>query len=92
MSEMKLNASDAGVEVHETAFAALELMMCYDQFHVGNSAAAEKIAQDLQMQQERYAERISTMKEGNEEAAICGGQATRGNLCICPDLKAHFGS
>ena len=89
MAEMKLSTSDAGVDIHEMSCHALELMLCYDQFHIGNSAAAEKLARDLQMQEERYADRVTTAKEGSEEAAIFGGLGTRGNLCICPELKAH---
>ena len=89
MADMRVQASDPGVDVHELCCAALELMMCYDQFHIGNSAAAEKISRDLQMQEERYADRSNVAKEGSEEAAIFRGLGTRGNLCICPDLKAH---
>jgi len=89
MSEMRLSTTDTGVDIHETACHTLELMLCYDQYHIGNSAAAEKLARDLQMQEERYADKINGQREGSEEAAIFGGVGTRGNLCICPELKAH---
>ena len=46
-SEMKLNSGDPGVEVHEICCAVSELMVTYDQLHVGNSAAAKKVARDL---------------------------------------------
>ena len=86
---MKLSTGDAGVDIHEQACHTLELMLCYDQYHIGNSAAAEKLARDLQMQEERYSDRVTNAKEGSEEAAIFGGLGSRGNLCICPELKAH---
>ena len=41
------------------------------------------------MQEERYSDRVSVAQSGSEEAAIFGGLGARGNLCICPDLKAH---
>ena len=41
------------------------------------------------MQEERYADRVSASREGSAEAAIFSGLGTQGNLCICPDLKAH---
>ena len=88
-SEMKLHSGDPGVEVHEICCAVLELMVTYDQFHVGKSAAAEKVARDLQLQEERYSNRLSVAQSGSEEAAMFGGLGTRGNLCICPELKAH---
>ena len=84
---MKLTSSDPGVEVHEICCKVLELMVTYDQFHVGSCAAAEKVARDLQMQEERYADRVSVSQSGSEETAIFGGLGTRGNLCICPELK-----
>ena len=73
---MKLNSGDPGVEIHEIGCAVLELMVTYVQFHVGNSAAAEKVARDLQMQEERYADRVSVAQSGREEAAIFGGIGT----------------
>ena len=89
MSEMKLNLHDPGVEVHELCCSALELLITYDQFHVANCAAAEKLSRDLQMQEERYADRVQSAQNGSDEAAIFSGVGTRGNLCICPELKAH---
>ena len=89
MTEMKLNASDPGVDVHELCCTTLEFLLTYDQYHLGNSAAAEKLSRDLQLQEERNADRVSVAATGSEEAAIFGGTGTRGNLCICPDLKAH---
>ena len=41
------------------------------------------------MQEERYADMVSVAQSRSEEAAIFAGLGTRGNLCICPDLKAH---
>ena len=63
-------------------------MVTHDLFHIGNSAAAEEVARDLQMQEEWYAHRVSVALSVSEEAAIAGGLGT--HLCICPHLKAHF--
>ena len=61
--DAKLQSQDAGVNEHERCCRQLETMDCYDQVNLPNSATAEHLARALQVQEERWRERMSGHKE-----------------------------
>ena len=65
--------------------------MEYDQVNLPNLAAAEALCREIQVQEERYADRVASRTEWGEERSIFSGQETHGNLCICPELKKWAG-
>jgi len=89
-AEMRLQAHDAGVGVHELCCMLLEALCCYDQLNASNLAAAEHAARQLQLVEERHKDRVVGSVESQDlhrELHLYAGGSTRGNLCICPALE-----
>ena len=86
---MRLQATDAGVALHEVCCLFLESLCTYDQLNAPNLAAGEHAARQLQAVEERWKDRAIGSNESLEaqaDIALYAGQQTRGNLCICPAL------
>lgn len=85
----RLQASDAGVSVHELCCLVLETMVVYDQLAVTNLAAAEQIARQLQLVEEKWKDRFSHGEVSDEHSHLYMG-AQLGHICVCPTLQAHI--
>eukprot|EP00959_Pyramimonas_sp_CCMP1952_P152807 3197046-Pyramimonas_sp.AAC.1 len=57
--EAGLTDKNLGVEEHEKCCRSLELAAVYDQVNVPNHASLEIACRDLQIQEERYIERVA---------------------------------
>eukprot|EP00973_Karenia_brevis_P088537 12275871-Karenia_brevis.AAC.1 len=87
-ADAKLQPSDAGVSTHELSCKLLQTMVCYDQLDIGNLAAAEIIARQLQIVEEKWKDRFTGKDDGLEMSLYSGYSGTgRGQLCICPALN-----
>ncbi len=65
-------------------------MACYDQLNMFNNGAAEIVARQLQLIEEKYKEKLLTAHgdAGEDSHLFMGTRGTRGGLCVCPDLQA----
>ena len=61
-----------------------------DQLDLSNIAAAEAMARELQVQEERYADRVRIVDDADERELYAGVE-TSGNLCVMPELKSWVG-
>ena len=87
--EAGLTDSDLGVDEHEKSCRALEHAAVFDQVNVPNLASLEVICRDLQVQEERYRERVANPDQaGVDRHLFMSSGKVRGNLCICPDLQS----
>eukprot|EP00974_Lingulodinium_polyedra_P097645 9465705-Lingulodinium_polyedra.AAC.1 len=89
-AEMRLQAHDQGVSMHEVCCDILDALCSYDQLNAANLAAAEHAARQLQLVEEKWKDRTSSSADSQEQQQdmyLYAGRATRGNLCICPLLQ-----
>ena len=54
---MRLQPTDAGVQMHEVCCDFLEMLACYDQLNIPNLGAGEQAARQLQLVEERHKDR-----------------------------------
>ena len=86
-TEARLTASDVGVDEHERSCRMLEQMIIYDQLMVTNLACAESLCRVIQVQEERYRDRLSGGAEGSTDNHLYMGTDTvRGCVCVSPQL------
>eukprot|EP00974_Lingulodinium_polyedra_P088119 8545334-Lingulodinium_polyedra.AAC.1 len=86
--------TDEATTLHETLCRTLQVLACYDQCDLGNLAAAEILCRQLQLVEERQRESGSQKGDQGKHAAAStldghlylGSTASRGGLCICPQL------
>lgn len=89
-SDMRFNAADSGVSLHEACCLMLEAMASYDQLNCANLAAAEHAARQIQLVEERWKNRAigtAEVQEQHLEFHLFAGTGTRGHLCISPELS-----
>jgi len=85
MTNAKLQTADAGVNIHEMACRMLEMMVCFDQLQLGAVASAEYICLQIQIQEQRWRDRIlGNTPEQQQEAYLFAGQVSRGLICVAP--------
>ena len=90
-AEARLSATDGGVGEHERCCRALEMMACWDQLNLPDIAVAEMLGRSVQLQEERWRERLSGDDSANglDSHLFYGTASVRGNVCVCPALQ-HF--
>lgn len=90
-ADARLQNSDAGVSNHELCCRILQDLCCYNQCNTGNLAAAEHCARQIQLVEERWKSRILgnvEQAEATQDSYLYARTATRGCLCIHPELQA----
>eukprot|EP00959_Pyramimonas_sp_CCMP1952_P007981 167225-Pyramimonas_sp.AAC.1 len=67
-------------------------MVIYDQLNVANLASGEMLARAVQLQGERYRDRVAPAADsGSLDAhALLGTDQLRGNVCVAPALQDHI--
>ena len=90
-AEARLTNSDGGVGEHERCCRALEVMSCWDQLNLPDLAVAEMLARSVQMQEERWRDRLSgeDPNSGLDSHLFYGTSSVRGNVCVSPALQAY---
>jgi len=83
----KLTATDGGVSSHELCCQILENMVCYDQLDAGALVSAENAARHIQLQEDRWQERVLGQATNASADALLFAGTTNRNLCICPLLS-----
>jgi len=83
----KLQATDGGVAIHELCCLILEQMATYDQLDCGALASAETAARSIQLQEDRWRDRIvGSAGEHSIDTHLFTGTQQR-VLCISPELE-----
>ncbi|CAK0851426.1 unnamed protein product [Prorocentrum cordatum] len=92
LSETRLQGHEPGVDEHERACRTLERMVIYDQLNVANLASGEMLARTVQLQEERYRDRVApAVDSGSLDAhVLLGTDQLRGNVCVAPLLQDHI--
>ena len=93
-SDLKLQATDPGVETHDTLCRIFQFGTCYDQLNLGNCVIAETMMRELMFVEEKHKDRATGAgKDGGgfSEKALFTGHEARVNLCIMPELVAYIG-
>ena len=93
-SDLKLQATDPGVETHDTLCRIFPYGTCYDQLNLGNCVIAETMMRELMFVEEKHKDRVTGGgKDGGgvSEKALFTGHEARVNLCIRPELVAYIG-
>ena len=91
-ADCRLQATDPGVIAHEKVCRALQVGLAYDQLNGPNIAMMELLARDLQVQEERYRDRLEGQggQEVQEAHLFYGTQLMRGTVCVSPLLREHI--
>eukprot|EP00959_Pyramimonas_sp_CCMP1952_P069550 1451707-Pyramimonas_sp.AAC.1 len=84
LSETRLQGHEPGVDEHERACRTLERMVIYDQLNVANLASGEMLARTVQLQEERYRDRVApAVDSGSLDAhVLMGTDQLRGNARV----------
>ncbi|CAK0911882.1 unnamed protein product, partial [Prorocentrum cordatum] len=92
LSETRLQGTEPGVDEHERACRTLERMVIYDQLNVANLASGEMLARSVQLQEERYRDRVAPAADSGSLDAhvLLGTDQLRGNACVAPMLQDHI--
>ncbi|CAK0884122.1 unnamed protein product, partial [Prorocentrum cordatum] len=86
-TEAKLSSSDVVVDEHERACRMLEQMVFYDQLMVTNLACAESLCRVIQVQEERYRDRLAGGSDSVADNHLyMGTDMIRGCVCVSPQL------
>ena len=85
----KLQVHDSGVAEHETYCKVLQTMLTYDQLDVSNLAAAEVIARQIQLIEERYENKLVDVDKHGQNHLFSGLDETRGGICLSPALREY---
>ena len=74
-AECKLTTQDPGVDSHELCCQTIQDMLTYDQLNGGNLASGERLAREIQLQEELYSHKVLGNKgsEWAEEKALFSG-------------------
>lgn len=84
----KLSDNDALVMHHEAQCRFLETAACYDQLDLCCLASAELACRQLQVCEERLADKFIDDKDQPNDFYLMSGTSGRSQLCVCPELKA----
>ncbi|CAK0908097.1 unnamed protein product, partial [Prorocentrum cordatum] len=92
LSETRLQGHEPGVDEHERACRTLERMVIYDQLNVANLASGEMLARSVQLQEERYRDRVAPAADSGslDARVLLGTDQLRGNACVAPMLQDHI--
>ena len=88
--ECKLGSGHASVVAHESACRTLHVLVCFDQIDASNSAAAEIIARQIQLIEEKHRDLGNKTGEASvsfDAHLYMGTSTARGGLCVSPDLQ-----
>ena len=83
----RVTDADDGITMHGSCCEILHFALVYDQLNIGNSAALEATARELQTLELRYQDRIVGAGYDHSERSILSGSQTIGNLCIMPEIR-----
>ena len=67
----------------------LHHLVVYDQVNIGNTAAAEAAAREVQTQELPYAEKVTGQLVDGSERHIRAGSRPYGNWCIMPGIREY---
>ena len=92
--EAKLQPDHPSAVSHETACRLLQVLGCYDQVDISNSAGAEIIARQIQLLEEKHRDCGGGGGKGGDSSGASmdshlymGSSSSRGGLCVCPLLS-----
>jgi hypothetical protein len=87
-----LSSSDPGIVTHEHLCKILQTAVTVDQLDVTNSASMELVCREIQMIEEKYADKLKTKdplhEDGDYFMRMSMGQS---NVCMCPALREWIG-
>ncbi|CAE8588527.1 unnamed protein product [Polarella glacialis] len=85
-TEVKLPHDHRDVTMHEFLCKAIQVAVVYDQLDISNLACYELIGRELQVLEERYADRILGNDDGDRERSILTS-IDMSTTCMAPPLK-----
>ena len=92
-SDARLSGTDPGVTQHETLCKLLQVAATVDQLDCTNLGVIELICREIQMIEEKYAERLRSHSELSEESHhFLGTNMSKGNVCMSPALRDYIAS
>ena len=88
-SEAKVTNACPGVATHESLCKILQTALVYDQVDASNLACMELVVREIQMIEEKYAEKMEGEEGHRAEAHLfLGSSSSRGNVCVDPSLRS----
>ncbi len=84
---------DPRIAQHEQICKLLQVGATFDQLDMCNVTMVELLCRELQMIEEKYADRLRSQHEMSEEAhLLLGTRSSRGNVCMDPALREWISS
>ena len=86
----RLNPTEYGIDVHETACRFLQTLVCVDGVNAPDLESAEVVARQLQLVEERHRDKkgVDNLASSVDSHLYMGASsASRGGDCICPMLQ-----
>ena len=88
-----MSDADPGIVQHGNLCKLLQVGATFDQLDMMNCAMVELMCRELQMIEERYAEKLRTQNDFSEESHLfLGTHSLRGNVCMDPALREWISS